>query len=88
MSSSCCHRLKPLKEPVYSQQEAERAAGMGNYKLNPPEAISILQDVNMDEDQLPQVQGTHKISFYHIVCIRCSSYQDLLTTYTYTTTAT
>ena len=87
MSSSCCHRLKTLKEPVYTQQEAERAAGMGNYELNPPEAISILQDANMGEDQLPQVQGTHKISSYHIVCIRCSSYQDLLTC-TYTTTAT
>lgn len=31
------HRLQALREPVYSQKEADMAAGMGNYILKAPD---------------------------------------------------
>ena len=34
-------RLKALKEPVYTQEEAEAAAGMGSYKLPPPPPVPM-----------------------------------------------
>ena len=44
-------RLKALKEPVYSQKEAEAAAGMGNYVLCAPDTMAVLQDTDMEEAQ-------------------------------------
>ena len=38
-------RLTALKEPVYSQREAEMAAGMGNYVVKSPDVA--VTDVNM-----------------------------------------
>ena len=40
------YRLQALKEPVYSQKEAEMAAGMGNYVLQQPDVT--VTDVDMD----------------------------------------
>lgn len=40
-------RLQALKEPAYSQKEAEMAAGMGNYILKAPDVS--LTDVCMKE---------------------------------------
>ena len=42
-------RLKALKEPVYSQKEAEAAAGMGNYVLCAPDMIMAHKDTEMEE---------------------------------------
>ena len=42
-------RLKALKEPVYSQKEAEAAAGMGNYVLCAPDTMAVLQDTVMED---------------------------------------
>ena len=42
-------RLKALKEPVYSQKEAEAAAGMGNYILCAPDTMAVLQDTVMED---------------------------------------
>ncbi len=39
-------RLQALKEPVYSQKEADMAAGMGSYVLQQPDAS--VTDVDMD----------------------------------------
>ncbi len=36
-------RLCALKEPVYSQKEAEMAAGMGSYVIKSPE-VSLKED--------------------------------------------
>ena len=41
------HRLQSLKEPVYTQREAEMAAGMGSYVLQQPD--SSVTDVDMDK---------------------------------------
>lgn len=41
-------RLKALKEPVYSQKEAEAAAGMGNYVLYPPDTMAAFQNTDME----------------------------------------
>ena len=43
-----CIRLKALKEPVYSQKEAEAAAGMGNYVLCPPDTMAAFQNTDME----------------------------------------
>ncbi len=40
------YRVQALKEPVYSQKEAEMAAGMGSYTLQQPD--SCITDVDMD----------------------------------------
>ena len=45
-------RLHALKEPVYTQREAEMAAGMGNYIIKRPEVglfDSIMTEVNSDK---------------------------------------
>ena len=39
-------RLQALKEPVYTQKEAEMAAGMGNYILQQPD--TNITNVDMD----------------------------------------
>ena len=39
-------RLQALKEPVYTQKEAEMAAGMGNYVLQQPD--TNITNVDMD----------------------------------------
>jgi len=43
-------RLKDLKQPIYTQHEAEAAAGMGNYSLSAPptsaEVIAMEDDNN------------------------------------------
>lgn len=39
-------RVQALKEPVYSQSEAEAAAGMGSYVVQQPD--TSLTDVDMD----------------------------------------
>ena len=41
-------RLKALKEPVYSQKEAEAAAGMGNYVLCLPDTMAAFQNTDME----------------------------------------
>ena len=38
-------RLKILKEPIYTQLEAEAAAGMGNYSLSTPPAFVEVKDM-------------------------------------------
>jgi bud site selection protein 20 len=45
-------RLKALKEPIYTQEEAEKAAGMGNYVLQPPppESKSLIDDLSSRRD--------------------------------------
>jgi len=46
-------RLKDLKEPIYTQHEAEAAAGMGNYSLSaPPTAaeVTAMEDENNSTD--------------------------------------
>ena len=40
-------RMQALKEPVYTQKEAEMAAGMGNYVLQKPD--TSFTDVDMTE---------------------------------------
>ena len=40
-------RLQALKEPAYSQKEAEMAAGMGNYILKAPSVA--VTDICMEE---------------------------------------
>lgn len=42
-------RLKALKEPVYSQKEAEAAAGMGSYVLHAPVTMAAHKDTEMEE---------------------------------------
>lgn len=42
-------RLKTLKEPIYTQHEAEAAAGMGNYSLSTPPAV--VEVTQMEDDQ-------------------------------------
>ena len=44
---ACGLRLTALKEPVYSQREAEMAAGMGNYLLKTPGVAQT--DVDMGD---------------------------------------
>ena len=39
-------RLQALKEPMYTQKEAEMAAGMGNYVLQQPD--TNITNVDMD----------------------------------------
>ena len=39
-------RLQALKEPVYTQKEAEMAAGVGNYVLQQPD--TNITNVDMD----------------------------------------
>ena len=41
------HRMQALKEPIYTQREAEMAAGMGNYILKQPD--TSLTDIDMSE---------------------------------------
>ena len=44
-------RLKTLKEPIYTQHEAEAAAGMGNYILStPPAFVEVTEMENDDND--------------------------------------
>ena len=46
-------RLKDLKEPIYTQHEAEAAAGMGNYSLSaPPTSAEVIamEDENTSTD--------------------------------------
>ena len=46
-------RLKDLKEPIYTQHEAEAAAGMGNYSLStPPTSVEVIamEDENTSTD--------------------------------------
>ncbi len=50
LSKVLLYRLHALKEPVYTQKEAEMAAGMGNYILKSPN--SALSDVSMKGDAL------------------------------------
>lgn len=49
----CTHslaRLKTLKEPIYTQHEAEAAAGMGNYSLSTPPAFVEVTTMEDDDD--------------------------------------
>ena len=41
--------MQALKEPIYTQKEAEMAAGMGNYVLKPPDMCTSLTDIDMTE---------------------------------------
>lgn len=43
-------RLKSLKEPIYTQQEAEAAAGMGNYSLSTPPALVEVTEMEDDDN--------------------------------------
>ena len=43
-------RLKILKEPIYTQFEAEAAAGMGNYSLSTPPAFVEVKDMEDDDN--------------------------------------
>ena len=40
-------RMQALKEPVYTQKEADMAAGMGNYVLQKPD--TSFTDIDMTE---------------------------------------
>ena len=40
-------RMQALKEPIYTQKEAEMAAGMGSYVLQKPD--TSLTDIDMTE---------------------------------------
>ena len=57
----CLHcRLHALKEPVYSQKEAEMAAGMGNYVIKRPEgslfdSVMTEADSNKTSDKLQKM---------------------------------
>lgn len=42
-------RLKTLKEPIYTQHEAEAAAGMGNYRLSTPPAFVEVTEMEDDD---------------------------------------
>ena len=44
------YRMQALKEPVYTQKEAEMAGGMGNYVLQKPD--TSFTDVDMTEHEL------------------------------------
>ena len=43
-------RLKSLKEPIYTQCEAEAAAGMGNYSLSTPPAFVEVTEMQDDDN--------------------------------------
>lgn len=43
-------RMKTLKEPIYTQHEAEAAAGMGNYSLSTPPAFVEVTEMEADDD--------------------------------------
>ena len=47
------YRLQALKEPVYSQKEADMAAGMGNYVLKQPD--TSFTDIDM-RDQVSKTE--------------------------------
>jgi len=50
---NCLFRLKDLKEPIYTQHEAEAAAGMGNYSLTAPPTtaeVTAMEDENNSTD--------------------------------------
>ena len=50
----CVHlhyRLQALKEPVYTQKEADMAAGMGNYVLKRPDTSFADADMKEDTDE-------------------------------------
>ena len=48
------HRLQALKQPVYSQREAEMAAGMGSYVLTQPS--TVLTDAEMNSVEPPATE--------------------------------
>lgn len=43
-------RLKTLKEPIYTQEEAEAAAGMGNYSLSTPPAFVEVTEMEHEDN--------------------------------------
>ena len=43
------YRMQALKEPVYTQKEADMAAGMGNYVLQKPD--TSFTDIDMTEQE-------------------------------------
>jgi len=42
--------MKTLKEPIYTQDEAEAAAGMGNYSLSIPPAFVEVTEMEDDDN--------------------------------------
>lgn len=60
------HRMQALKEPVYTQREAEMAAGMGNYVLQQPDAnftdIDMTECSNKDLRPAEMNSGTRMMS--------------------------
>ena len=45
------HRMQALKQPIYTQKEADMAAGMGNYALKQPD--TSFTDIDMkDHDSI------------------------------------
>ena len=58
-------RLHALKQPVYSQKEAEMAAGMGDYVLKTPD-INFVDMLDIEQTAVPE-NNDQKLTFSQMV---------------------
>ena len=57
-------RLQALKQPVYTQKEAEMAAGMGDYVLKTPDT-NFSDMLDIERTEVPD-NNNHKLTVLHV----------------------